>query len=121
VFDRLLPVLLVKFLVAIQLISNRAEQAIPITAHLNHFEAVLCELLAELGHVRLMLSFLHTLHLHSPTMSPYIKLALLALPLSLSLPLLLLLGVRLFIPSLLQLLVLLLAHPALVLTPEKVN
>jgi hypothetical protein len=54
-------------------------------------------------------------------MSPYIKLALLALPLTLGLPLLLLLGVRLFIPSLLLLLVLLLAHAALVFTPAKVN
>ena len=54
-------------------------------------------------------------------MSPYIKLALLALLLPLSLPLLLLLGVRLLTPSLLQLLVLLLAHASLVLTPEKVN
>ena len=54
-------------------------------------------------------------------MSPYIKLALLALPLSLSLPFLVLLGVRLLVPSLLQLLVLLLAHASLVLTPEKVN
>ena len=54
-------------------------------------------------------------------MSPYIKLALLALPLALSFPLLLLLGVRLFIPSLLHLLLLLLAHASFVLTPAKVN
>jgi hypothetical protein len=59
-FDCFLPVLLVKLLVAVQLISYRAEQAIAIPAHLDHLQPVLCELLAELGHVRLMLSFLHT-------------------------------------------------------------
>ena len=60
--DRLLPVLLVELLVALELIGYRAEQAIAITTHLDHLQPELCELLAELGHVRLMLSFLHTPH-----------------------------------------------------------
>jgi hypothetical protein len=59
-FDCFLPVLLVKLLVAVELISYRAEQAIAITAHLYHLQPELCKLLAELRHVRLMLSFLHT-------------------------------------------------------------
>lgn len=59
-FDRLLPVLLVKLLVTVELISYRAEQAIAITSHLDHLQPELCELLAELRHVRLVLSFLHT-------------------------------------------------------------
>ena len=60
VFDRLLPVLLVKLLVAVELISYRAEQAVAITAHLDYLQPELCELLAELRHVRLVLGFLHT-------------------------------------------------------------
>lgn len=59
-FDRLLPVLLVQLLVAVELISYRAEQAIAITSHLDHLQPELCELLAELCHVRLVLGFLHT-------------------------------------------------------------
>ena len=57
----------------------------------------------------------------SPSLTTYIKLALLALPLTLSLLLLLPLRLHLLIPSLLVLLVLLLAHASLILTPAKVK